>query len=143
MTAMKAMKKVKKVSKIAKGRGAKAAVLKGKKEKTVGGLTSANLVKNKRGKVVSKNASARGKKEKTVGGLTSANLLKNKRGKVVSKNASARSKKAFASSPLKKWSDATKKARKALGITGFCAVGGSSAQGKALYAKVKSILAGK
>merc|ERR1719195_625913 len=56
------MKKVKKVSKIAKGRGAKAAVLKGKKEKTVGGLTSANLVKNKRGKVVSKNAAARGKK---------------------------------------------------------------------------------
>merc|ERR1712061_272829 len=105
-------KKVKKVSKIAKGRGAKAAVLKGKKEKTVGVLTSANLVKNKRGKVVSKNASARGKK-------------------------------AFASSPLKKWSEACKKARKALGITGFCAVGGSSAQGKALYAKVKSILAGK
>merc|ERR1712117_361299 len=109
---MKAMKKVKKVSKIAKGRGAKAAVLKGKKEKTVGGLTSANLVKNKRGKVVSK-------------------------------SASARSKKAFASSPLKKWSEACKKARKALGITGFCAVGGSSAQGKALYAKVKSILGGK
>merc|ERR1712051_76175 len=110
--AMNAMKKVKKVSKIAKGRGAKAAVL-------------------------------RGSKEKTVGGLTSANLIKNKRGKVVSKNASARSKKAFASSPLKKWSDAAKKARKALGITGFCAVGGTSAQGKALYAKVKSILAGK
>merc|ERR1719158_72455 len=112
MKAMKAMKKVKKVSKIAKGRGAKAAVL-------------------------------RGSKEKTVGGLTSSNLMKNKRGKVVSKNASARSKKAFASSPLKKWSDATKNARKALGITGFCAVGGTSAQGKALYAKVKSILAGK
>merc|ERR1712079_648854 len=47
------------------------------------------------------------------------------------------------SRPLKKWSEACKKARKTLGITGFCAVGGSSAQGKALYAKVKSILAGK
>merc|ERR1712226_1824772 len=38
--AMKAMKKVKKVSKIAKGRGAKAAVLKGKKAKTSGGLAA-------------------------------------------------------------------------------------------------------
>merc|ERR1719272_2509566 len=97
--------KVKKVSKVAKGRGAKAAVLRGSKEKTSGGLTKANLVKNKLGRVVTKNASARGKKN-------------------------------WATSPLKKWSDATKTARKALGITGFCAVGGSSAQGKALYAKV-------
>merc|ERR1719410_1626572 len=64
MKAMKAMKKVKKVSKIAKGRGAKAAVLKGKKEKTTSGLTAASLVKNKAGKVVSKKASARGKKIK-------------------------------------------------------------------------------
>merc|ERR1740122_746826 len=62
--AMKATKKVKKVSKVAKGRGAKAAVLKGKKEKTVGGLTAASLVKNKAGKVVSKKASVRGKKNK-------------------------------------------------------------------------------
>merc|ERR1712183_913639 len=62
--AMKAMKKVKRVSKIAKGRGAKAAVLKGKKEKTVGGLTAASLVKNKSGKVVSKKASVSGKKNK-------------------------------------------------------------------------------
>merc|ERR1712176_1747207 len=62
MKAAKAMKKVKKVSKIARGRGAKAAVLKGKKAKTVGGLTAASLVKNKEGRVVSKKASARGKK---------------------------------------------------------------------------------
>merc|ERR1739843_83138 len=62
--AMKAMKKVKKVSKIAKGRGAKAAVLKGKKAKTVGGLTAEKLTKNKAGKVVSKKSSARGKKNK-------------------------------------------------------------------------------
>ena len=47
------------------------------------------------------------------------------------------------SSPLNKWSEATNKARKELKITGFCAVGGSSAQGNALYAKVKSILAGR
>merc|ERR1712226_486914 len=64
MKAMKAMKKVKKVSKIAKGRRAKAAVLKGKKAKTVGGLTADKLTKNKAGKVVSKKSSARGKKNK-------------------------------------------------------------------------------
>jgi len=46
----------------------------------------------------------------------------------------------FAQSPLKKWSVALQQARKALGITGFCAVGGKSAQGKALHAKVKAIL---
>merc|ERR1712113_258058 len=34
--------------------------------------------------------------------------------------------------------DACKKARKELGIKGFCPVGGKTAQGKALYAKVKS-----
>merc|ERR1740123_2056570 len=85
----------------------------------------------------------KGSKVKTSGGLTKAHLVKNKRGKAVAKNASARGKKNWASSPLKKWSEATKKARKELKITGFCAVGGSSAQGKALYAKVKSILAKK
>merc|ERR1719464_1746444 len=106
--AMKKSMKVKKVSVIAKGRGARAAVLRGSKEKTSGGLTKANLVLNKQGKAVAKSASARGKKN-------------------------------WASSPLKKWSEATKQARKELKITGFCAVGGSSAQGKALYAKVKSI----
>merc|ERR1719313_2732739 len=66
MKAMKAMKKVmkakKKVSKIARGRFARSLVLRGKKEKTVGGLTKAELMKNKRGKVVSKRASAHGKR---------------------------------------------------------------------------------
>merc|ERR1712226_87039 len=107
--AMKAMKKVKKVSIIAKGKLAKAAVFKGKKVKTVGGLTKATLTKSKTGKIVSKAASARAKK-------------------------------AFAQSPLKKWCDAAKQARKEMGIKGFCPVGGKTAQGKALYAKVKSIL---
>merc|ERR1712012_1104250 len=101
--------KVKKVSIVAKGRGAKARVFKGLKEKTVGGLTKATLVKNKGGKVVSKAASARGKK-------------------------------AWASSALKKWADAAKQARKELKIKGFCPVGGSTAEGKALYAEVKAIL---
>merc|ERR1711908_152873 len=59
--AMKAMKK-KSVSKIAKGSHAKAMVLRGSKEKTTGGLTAKDLMKNQYGKVVSKKASARSKK---------------------------------------------------------------------------------
>merc|ERR1719163_597217 len=62
---MKAMRKVmkkKKVSKIARGRMAKALVFRGSKEKTVGGLTRDSLMKNKRGKVVSKKSSAFGKR---------------------------------------------------------------------------------
>merc|ERR1712139_42593 len=61
MGAMKAMKK-KTVSKIATGKRAKSSVFKGGKEKTVGGLTKADLVINSRGKVVSKKASAHAKK---------------------------------------------------------------------------------
>merc|ERR1719511_424407 len=109
--AMKVMKAMK-VSMIAKGKRAKIAVFKGRKEKTSGGLTANKLLKNKRGKIVSKNASIRGKKN-------------------------------FASSALKKWSDAAKQARKEMKITGFCPVGGSTPEGKALYAKVKAILAKK
>merc|ERR1719145_260091 len=64
MKSMKALKikKAKRVSKIAKGRYAKASVLKGKKVKTSGGLTQEQLMKNKRGKVVSKKAAAQGKR---------------------------------------------------------------------------------
>merc|ERR1711865_966980 len=54
--------KSKSMSKIAKGRYAKSVVLRGGKEKTVGGLTKELLMKNKRGKVVSKRAAAQGKK---------------------------------------------------------------------------------
>merc|ERR1711957_1025857 len=102
-------KKAMKVSTIAKGKRAKAAVVKGTKAKTVGGLSKANLTKSKTGKIVSK-------------------------------KASDSSKRRFATSALKKWCDACKVARKELKITGFCPVGGKTAQGKALYAKVKSIL---
>merc|ERR1719220_2987676 len=111
MKAAKAMKamKVKKVSVVARGKLAKVAVFKGKKAKTVGGLTKDTLIKSKSGKIVSKALSARGKK-------------------------------AFATSALKKWGVACLQARKALGITGFCPVGGKTAQGKALYAKTKAIL---
>merc|ERR1719217_727683 len=64
MAAMKAMKAMKKkaVSKIAKGKMAKSVVFRGTKAKTVGGLTASDLVKNKRGKIVSKKSLAAGKK---------------------------------------------------------------------------------
>merc|ERR1719230_2460392 len=61
MKAMKAMKK-KAVSKVAKGKMARAVVFRGTKQKTYTGLTAADLIKNKRGKIVSKKASLRGKK---------------------------------------------------------------------------------
>jgi len=60
--------------------------------------------------------------------------------RVLSQAASARGKRMFAQSALKKWSVAFQQARKALGIKGFCAVGGKTAEGKALHAKVKAIL---
>merc|ERR1712217_766996 len=109
MKAMKRVMKAKKVSVIAKGKMARASVFNGRKVKTATGLTKANL-------------------------------MKNKHGKIVSKARSANSKKAFANSPLKKWADAVKAARKALNLKGFVAVGGKSAQGKALYAKAKTLL---
>ena len=61
MKAMKAMKK-KSVSKIARGQYAKVLVLRGSKEKIVGGMTAKDLTKNKHGRVVSKKRSAFGKK---------------------------------------------------------------------------------
>merc|ERR1712003_110571 len=84
-----------------------------------------------------------GNKEKTSGGMTKDQLVKSKTGRIVSKKASARAKKAYATSPLKKWMEAMKQARKQLNIKGFCACGGKTAQGKALYAKTKSILSAK
>merc|ERR1712061_546299 len=100
--AMKRVMKAKRGKKIATGKLAKVLVLKGRHQKTVGGLTAKDLTKNKDGRVVSKKRSSQGKN-----------------------NA---------------WAKATKAARKALGIKGFCPVGGKTAQGKALYAKAKSLL---
>merc|ERR1712238_142917 len=85
----------------------------------------------------------RGTKEKTSGGLTKDKIAKNKNGRLVSKKASAVAKKNYAGSKLKLWADACKAARKALGLTGFVPIGGKSAAGKALYAKVKAIQASK
>merc|ERR1719512_8653 len=81
----------------------------------------------------------RGSKQKTQGGLTKDLLMKNKSGRVVSKARSAQSRKRWASSAMKKWCDAVRQARKELNITGFCAVNGKTAQGKAVYVKAKSI----
>merc|ERR1711963_1106635 len=81
-----------------------------------------------------------GRKQKTQSGMTKANFIKNKSGKIVSKKASERAKKAYASSGAKAWCDAINAARKALNLTGFVAIGGKSATGKALYAKAKSLL---
>merc|ERR1719262_258839 len=71
MKAMKAMKK-KTVSKIAKGKMSKAMVLRGSKEKTVGGLTAKDLYKNKNGRIVSKKASARAKKSPWIAAVQKA-----------------------------------------------------------------------
>merc|ERR1719188_2302586 len=103
----KAMK-AKRVSKIASGRFARSLVLRGRKEKTKGGLTQESLMRNKRGKVVSKKKNASGKRQ-----------FKNIEG----------------------WVDCLMNARKALNISGFCAVNGRTLQGKALYVKCRTIRA--
>merc|ERR1739848_902429 len=74
MAAMKAMRAMKKkaVSKIAKGKYARAVVFRGTKEKTYTGMTAADLIKNKRGKIVSKKASIRAKKNNYIKGWTTA-----------------------------------------------------------------------
>merc|ERR1712048_1482500 len=114
--AMKAMKSMK--------------AMKGMKKKA---MKKSVIAKGKR----SKSSVFRGTKVKTVGGLKKADLMKNKNGKVVSKKSSAAGKKAFKN--IKGWTAAVNKARKALGIKGFCAVGGKSAKGQALYKKAKSL----
>merc|ERR1711941_187055 len=103
------------------------------------------VMKAKRVSIIAKGKQAKasvfaGRKQKTSGGLTKDKLIKNKSGKIVSKAASVRSKKAYANSPLKAWADAVKAARKALGVTGFVAIGGKSPAGKALFAKAKAIM---
>merc|ERR1719350_1327385 len=72
MAAMKAMKAAKRVSIIAKGRLAKSQVLKGAKAKTVGGLTSKDLMKNKSGKIVSKKRHAASKKSPWIAACNAA-----------------------------------------------------------------------
>ncbi|CAE8624004.1 unnamed protein product, partial [Polarella glacialis] len=97
-------------------------------------MKKSTIAKGKR----AKSSVFRGSKAKTSGGLTKEKLTKNKGGKVVSKASSARAKKAY-SKTIGGWNTAVMAARKALAIKGFCAIGGKSAQGKALYAKAKSL----
>merc|ERR1712013_128623 len=79
-----------------------------------------------------------GSKAKTTGGLTAASLVKNKNGRVVSKAKSAGAKKRFAKSKASKWMTAVARARKAMGVKGFQAVGGKTAKGQALLKKARS-----
>ena len=79
-----------KVSQIAKGKRAKSSVFRGTKAKTNGGLKKSDLIKNKRGKVVSRKQSLVGKKRNGSG----------------------------SGSRFIKWGAAVQKARKALNITG-------------------------
>merc|ERR1712141_900673 len=102
------------------------------------GMKRSGMKKAKRVSIIAKGKHAKsavfsGRKEKTTSGLQKSDLVKSKTGKVVSKKASARAKRLYASSGLKKWAEACKKARKELGLKGFVAIGGKSAQGKALY----------
>merc|ERR1712167_414832 len=82
----------------------------------------------------------RGKKARTSGGLKKGDLVKNRAGKIVSRKASQRAMKSKGGKIISAWGKATKQARNALRIKGFCPVGGKTAQGKALLAKVRSIL---
>merc|ERR1712047_213631 len=126
----------------------KAAAMKGMKKamkKTMKKSMKKSMKKAKRVSKIARGKMARslvfrGKKEKTSGGMNASQLTKNKNGKIVSKKMSALGKKRFASSGLKKWIDAVKVARKQLGVKGLAPVGGKTAAGKALYAKVKSLL---
>merc|ERR1719476_1126352 len=90
------------------------------------------IAKGKRAKV----SVFKGTKAKTSSGLKKSDLKKNKSGKIVSVKKSAAGKKAF--KRISGWTAAVNKARKALGIKGFQAVGGKSKAGQALYAKAKS-----
>ena len=91
-----------------------------------------NVAKGKR----ARHSVLRGSKLKTSGGLTKKDLIKNKK---VSKVRSESAKKQY-DSGAGKWGAAVSAARKTLGITGFCAVGGASEQGQALYAQAKAML---
>ena len=61
-------------------------------------------------------------------GLKASDLIKSKTGKIVSKKQSMSAKKNFAKR-LGGWNKAVMAARKALGVKGFCAIGGKSTQG--------------
>jgi hypothetical protein len=136
-----AKKAAKKATKKAVKKSVKKAAKKTKKKKAKKAKKPKKAKKAKRKSVIAKGKRAkakvfRGTKAKTSGGLTKAHLMKSKSGKVVTKKMHAQGLKAY--KRISAWTAACGKARKALGIKGFCPVGGKTAKGKALHAKAKS-----
>ena len=72
-----------------------------------------------------------GSRHHTNSGHAKSHLMKNKNGKVVTKKSHAAGRRAYKN--IRGWTQAVSKARKALGITGFCAV----KKGTALYNKAR------
>jgi hypothetical protein len=68
-------------------------------------------------------------------------LKKNRIGRIVSKKASEAAKKRPTAKIIGAWGKAVKSARKTLKITGFCPVGGKSAEGQKLLKAVREIVA--
>ena len=73
----------------------------------------------------------RGSRHHTNSGHTKSMLMKNKHGKIVTRKSHAAGKRIYKN--IRGWVNACTKARKALGITGFCAV----KKGTALYKKAR------
>ena len=76
-----------------------------------------------------------GSRQKTMGGCDKSTFKLNKSGKVVSKKGSAHGHRMYKN--IRGWIQAVSKARKALGITGFCAV----KKGTPLYKKAREFYA--
>merc|ERR1719238_151942 len=110
-------------------KGMKKSAMKGMKRKA---MKKSVIAKGKR----AKSSVFRGTKAKTSGGLKKSDLKKSKSGKVVSVKASNNGKKAY--KRIAGWTNAVQRARKALGIKGFAAVGGKSKAGQQLLAKARS-----
>merc|ERR1719357_1415981 len=79
----------------------------------------------------------RGTKVRTSGGLKKDALIKSKSGRVVSKKMSLRGKVIYKTNGIAKWNAAVMRARKDLGIVGWCNVGGNTPKGKELLAKTR------
>ena len=72
-----------------------------------------------------------GSRQKNKSGLTKSDFMLNKNGRLVSKKKHAAGRRSYKN--IRGWTQAVSKARKALGITGFCAV----KKGTALYKKAR------
>merc|ERR1712032_1342767 len=82
-----------------------------------------------------------GTRQKTKGGLAKGDLKKNKRGKIVSRAASDAAKKRKGYKKVLAWTSAVKAARRGLGLKGWVSVNGKTSNGRALYARAKSLYA--